>query len=142
MRPFSASDSSLSVRAGLGQLAQAGCARYRDSVNRHVFRRIVYGLVALQLLLAAPLASALAQGAGMGAATVATPAASESEPCDCCAENVPDFAACLITCGAAAAPPPTVMPVLSSFFTEPVPQAPFVSHAQGADPPLNPPPIA
>jgi hypothetical protein len=115
-----------------------------DLVKRRHFRRIALALVAAQVLLSAPVGSALASIATADSAHCAgmMPAGDHSESCPCCPEGETGMAACLSACLASAgAIPSLVLPQSRSTLLPAVPLPP-VHRADLADPPLNPPPIA
>jgi hypothetical protein len=114
------------------------------TVNRPLIRRIVYALVAAQLLLSAPVVSSLA------ASTTATaempcadsmPGGDDSKPCPCCPDGVMSIAACLNACSATAAGLPSAHNYLSETAAVPAAVPHFGNLAELADPPLKPPPI-
>lgn len=119
---------------------------YLHGMSRALVRRVVYALAAMQLLLAAPVASSMAQSAALDTAHAsalhdAVPG-SMPEPCHCCLEGAADLAACISSCGTAAALLPVLLTGLAR--SAPVPARAFspTSHCLPADPPLKPPPIA
>ena len=115
-------------------------------MSRALLRRLVYALVAMQLLLAAPVASAMAQSAALEAARASVQheamPGSESEPCHCCPDDATEMAACVSFCGTAAALLPEVATGLARSASVPARSFNATSHALPADPPLKPPPIA
>jgi hypothetical protein len=116
------------------------------SVTRRAKKPLVYLLAALQLLLAAPAATALS-GAPMGAGIAEAPCAegmtpeTDSRHCPCCPDGVKSNAACLASCTAAVAAMSTIaavfarQPIVDRLTTQ------FVFVAGSGDPPLKPPPI-
>ena len=115
-----------------------------DLVKRRHFRRIALALVAAQVLLSAPVGSALASIAAASDSTHCAgmmPAADHSESCPCCPDGETGMAACLSACLASAgAIPSLVLPQAGSTLLPTVP-LPLVHRVDLADPPLNPPPI-
>lgn len=114
-------------------------------MSRVFLRRLVYMLATLQLLLAAPMASALVQSAAVDARLAAElhigVTDNASDPCHCCPDGVTDIASCLSACGPAAAPLPVVAVAVARSAPALTPAFTFVPHVFPADPPLNPPPI-
>ena len=116
-------------------------------VNRSLIRTLIYVLVAGQVLLSAPIASAMGQGAGTGVVAAEMPCAdsmphaNDSKPCPCCPDGTSNMAACLSACTASAAalPAPAVQAVKAVDLQSPVVAFPRI--ADLADPPLKPPPI-
>jgi hypothetical protein len=135
------------------QLAVRVAKRYFGFMARSVIRRMVYALVAVQMLLSVPVASVMASG--VPAATVASPCADmdnmgmgigstlpdrDSEPC--CPDQSTGAVSCLVACAGVMAGVPAVGYVLAASASVPA-VAPVLSlHVLPADPPLNPPPIA
>lgn len=113
-------------------------------VKRRLTRPLVYLLVAVQLLLSAPMASAQAVKAiaeAVHSADVDSSGSHDSENCPCCPDDVTTSLDCLAAC-APAATFPVVMPALAvkSSVLPVVPPAPLI-YLPLADPPLKPPPI-
>ena len=117
-------------------------------VNRRFIRTLVYVLVAGQVLLSAPIASAMGQGTGTGVASSEMPCADsmpqtdDSKPCPCCPDGTSSVAACLSACTASVAVLPTLVVHAVKTAALPSPVATFPQIADLADPPLKPPPIA
>jgi hypothetical protein len=105
-------------------------------VNKALPRRLVYALVAMQLLLAAPTASAL-----VSAAATAVVAAHEHDSCPCCADDPLVDAACLSACASAVALLPVTGFTLTRTIGASLVTVPTVLFTPLADPPLKPPPI-
>jgi hypothetical protein len=109
-----------------------------------MFRPLVFLLVAVQLLLAAPMASALTRdGLTQVSSTAAAPAHGdhEADDCPCCPDNVTSGLDCLAACGPAAAlPVPLLLLAIPSTAPFSAMSKPLI-YAPPADPPLNPPPI-
>lgn len=113
-------------------------------VKRPLLRRWIYALVAAQIFMSVPMASAFASIASAGqdnhCAEMQHPGG-QADQCPCCPEGASGTAACLSACTASLGAvtvftftsPPTVharvAPVLQSHI------------AQAAEPPLKPPPI-
>jgi hypothetical protein len=114
-------------------------------VNRRFVRTVLYVLAAGQVLLSAPIASAIGNGAT--AATVEMPCADsmprtdDSKPCPCCPDGVTSIAACLSACTASVAALPVLAVHAVNAVSLPSPAAVFPQIADLADPPLKPPPI-
>jgi hypothetical protein len=115
-------------------------------VNRRFIRTLIYGLVAGQVLLSAPVASAMGSGASAATAEMpcadSMPQADESNSCPCCPEGTSGVAACLSACTASVAALPTI-----AVQPQPTPAVPalapaFLPAADLSEPPLKPPPIA
>ena len=115
-------------------------------VNRRFVRTLIYVLVAGQVLLSAPMASAMGHGAKATAAEMpcadSMPHADESKPCPCCPDGTASMAACLSACTASVAALPTLETHIIKAAALPSPAATFLQIADLADPPLKPPPIA
>ena len=123
-------------------------------VNRRIFRRMVFALVAAQALCAPPVAGAFAALAGgaeahcsdlmhsQSANYLSTHDPSVPEDCACCPERGMSTAACLSACSASVAALPVFQLPVSPAATIPARRDPVVSHDLLADPPLDPPPIA
>ena len=115
------------------------------TVNRRIARPFVHVLVAAQLLLSAPVVTAMAPVANAHSADMpcadSMPKADDSKPCPCCPDGTTSVAGCLSACTAVTAVPPTLSILASSATAMPaiVPASP--SFADWADPPLKPPPI-
>jgi len=115
-------------------------------VNRRLFRSLIYVLVAGQLLLSAPMVSAMS--AGQSAASSERPCADsmhharDSHPCPCCPDQGKGDAACLSACTASVAATSSLqLPAVSTTHLPP-PDDVAVHTARASDPPLDPPPIA
>lgn len=114
-------------------------------VNRRFIRSLIYVLVAGQVLLSAPIASAMA--GDTAAATSEMPCADsmpqteDSEPCPCCPDGTVGAAACLSACSASVA----ALSVLTvQILRAPALQTPMpicLPVADLSEPPLKPPPI-
>jgi hypothetical protein len=115
-------------------------------MNRRFIRSLVYVLLAGQVLLSAPMVSALTNGMPGSLAEMpcadSMPQTDDSKPCPCCPEGTVGAAACLSACTAsvAALPALTVQIYRAPLLQAPMPVA--VPVANLAEPPLNPPPIA
>ena len=114
-------------------------------VNRRVLRTLIYVVVTAQILLSAPIATALARsGATSHAAAHCAgmmPSPDDSKPCPCCPDGA-DMAACLSACTATAGAV-TVFAISTAPLVFAVSRAPaFGREGALADPPLKPPPIA
>jgi len=111
-------------------------------VKTRLLRPLLYVLVAAQLLLSAPVVTALAASAP--ASTTAPcagemPASGETGKCPCCPDGV-SMSACLATCTAAAVTPTAQVATVSAVATV-IAEAPVAALVSLADPPLKPPPI-
>jgi len=115
------------------------------TVNRRLARPLIYVLVAAQLLLSAPVVTALSPSTSDGATEMpcadSMPKADDSKPCPCCPDGTTSMAGCLSACTASAAMPPTLSIHVSSVAAMPVIVAATSNLADLADPPLKPPPI-
>ena len=114
-------------------------------VNRRFIRALVYVLVAGQLLLSAPIASAFSSNTATAASEMpcadSMPQPDDSKPCPCCPEGTVGVAACLSACtGSIASIPSLEIRVSRAPLVEASPLA-TVPIAEFADPPLKPPPI-
>jgi len=132
---------------GLARLAVPAPKRYFVGMSRRLVRRMVYALVAVQLLLSAPLASALAEEAVAGLASPcagmdAQPANTDSDSHPCCSDPSMDALGCLSACTAGMAVVPGLSYVLGASVAVPAEARALILHVLPADPPLNPPPIA
>jgi hypothetical protein len=108
---------------------------------------MVYALVAVQLLLSAPLSSALAENAVAALASPcagmdAQPANTDSDSHPCCSDSSMDALGCLSACTAGMAVVPGLSYVLGASVAVPAEARALILHVLPADPPLNPPPIA
>jgi hypothetical protein len=114
-------------------------------VKQRVFRTIVHVLVAAQLLLSAPVVSALANSMASGASEMPCadimPPDPGSDPCPCCPDGDMNEAACLSACMASmgAIATQAFSAVLANAVSGPLPPEVRIVHI--ADPPLKPPPI-
>lgn len=113
--------------------------------EHRILRRLAFLLIATQLLLSAPVASAYAAiAAGADGANCAEMmnAGDSAEPCPCCRDAALGVAACLGACTASVGffVTFTLPPVRSG--SEPAEIKPLIHRADLADPPLKPPPIA
>lgn len=116
------------------------------------FRRVrplVYVLVALQLLLSVPMASAWAAGVAAEAETAQSmpcddtmPPEHHSKHCPCCPDGAVDSLDCQAACAASVAALPGMHFVLSNSAAIPSLEPQPVNFLLLADPPLKPPPIA
>lgn len=114
-------------------------------VNRRFIRTLIYVLVAGQVMLSAPLASAMGDDTSAVAAEMpcadSTPQTDDSKPCPCCPDGTVGAAACLSACTAFVAGLPVLTvqilhaPALQAAMPVALPVADF------AEPPLKPPPI-
>jgi hypothetical protein len=115
-------------------------------VNRSFIRTLLYVLVAGQVLLSAPIASALGKGANAAAAEMpcadSMPPTDDSNPCPCCPDGTSSIAACLSACTASIAALPVLAVSVVRTVALPSPVAAFPQITDLADPPLKPPPIA
>lgn len=114
-------------------------------VNRRFIRALLYVLVAGQILLSAPIASAFSSNTSAAASEMpcadSMPQPDDSKPCPCCPEGTVGVAACLAACTGSIANIPSLEIRVSR---APLVQAsPFAANpvAEFADPPLKPPPI-
>ena len=116
-------------------------------VNRRLFRTLIYVLVAGQVLLSAPIASAVGQGTGIGTVAAEMPCADSmpqtdhSKPCPCCPDGTSSMAAYLSACAGSAATLSAPAAQTVKAVALPAPAAAFPQIADLADPPLKPPPI-
>ena len=114
-------------------------------VNRIRVRSLIYVLVAGQLLLSAPIVTAMAPSTSGSAAEMpcadSMRKSDDSKPCPCCPDGTASMAACLSACAATAATPPTLSIQVSQVITMPTIAGDFSYLAELADPPLKPPPI-
>lgn len=105
-------------------------------------RKLVYLLAAFQVLLAAPVVSAVAgalPGNGMDCADM-MPATPDSDPCPCCPEG-DSIAACLSNCLAASCVTTSLALATAFDTTEASPAVSLPPLAVRGDPPVKPPPI-
>jgi len=113
-------------------------------VKARLIRPVVHLLVAVQLLLSAPVATALAANepsSGMTAECATEMAGKHDDgKCPCCPDGV-TLGSCLVTCTAAAAIAPTVQVEKLSTHVDMIVSPPVAALASIADPPLKPPPI-
>ena len=115
-----------------------------DIVNRRLLRRLLYALVAAQIFLSAPVASAFASIASAGQEEHCAGmqhAQAGSEECPCCPEGESGTAACLSACAASLGAVSSPSFVSARAVHARVAQSPEVHLALAAEPPLNPPPI-
>jgi len=114
-------------------------------VNRRRVRSLIYVLVAGQLLLSAPIVTAMAPSTSGSAAEMpcadSMQKADDSKPCPCCPDGTSSMAACLSACTATAATTPILSIQVSQGITLPAIAGDFSYVAELADPPLKPPPI-
>ena len=115
------------------------------TVNRRIARPLVHVLVAAQLLLSAPVVTAMAPVASTHSADMpcadSMPKADDSKPCPCCPEGTISMAGCLSACTAVTAVPPTLSIQVSNAAAMHAIVPASSPFADRADPPLNPPPI-
>jgi hypothetical protein len=115
-----------------------------DIVNRRSFRKIAHLLVAAQVLLSAPMGTALAAMAGAADSAACEGmmhATDGSDPCPCCPEGDTNTAACLSACAASAGMVETIAAIqANSTIVLAAPRA-LGSLVSLADPPVTPPPI-
>jgi hypothetical protein len=114
-------------------------------VNRSFIRTLIYVLVAGQVLLSTPLASAMGGNTGAGAAEMpcadSMPQGDDSKPCPCCPDDTSSGAACLSACaGSVAAPSAPAVQIISTA-AQPTPGLSLRQFADLSEPPLKPPPI-
>lgn len=116
-----------------------------DAVNLRRVRSLIYVLVAGQLLLSAPIVTAMAPSTSGSAAEMpcadSMQKSDDSKPCPCCPDGTASMAACLSACTAAAATPPALSVQVSQVITMPAIAGDFSYLAELANPPLKPPPI-
>jgi hypothetical protein len=114
-------------------------------VNRRRVRSLIYVLVAGQLLLSAPIVTAMAPSTSGSAAQMpcadSMPKADEPKPCPCCPDGTTHMAGCLSACTISAAVPAALSIHVAQVVTLTVVVAGSTSRAELADPPPNPPPI-
>lgn len=111
-----------------------------------VIRPWVLALVAVQLLLNAPLASAWSAGSPVEESTSmpcddVESAEHHSKHCPCCPDGATSTLDCQTACAAGLAMLPVAQQFLSSAVAVPVEERKTLSFHPPADPPLNPPPI-
>jgi hypothetical protein len=120
-------------------------------VNRSFIRTLIYVLVAGQVLLSAPVASAPIssdKGGAAGAAAAEMPCADsmpqgdESKPCPCCPDGTSGVAGCLSACAGAAAAPSVPAIQTIAIAAQPAPRLSVPQITDLSEPPLKPPPIA
>jgi hypothetical protein len=108
---------------------------------KRIFRPLLYVLIAAQLLLSAPVVSALSAASASNAIPCADMMMGDTEPCPCCPEGTESMAQCLSACAAAFG----FVVAHSGFVAEPEPSsasAPlFAPLAVFSEPPIKPPPI-
>jgi hypothetical protein len=108
---------------------------------KRFIRPLLYVLIAAQLLLSAPVVSALTAAPGSSAMPCAGMMIGETEPCPCCPEGSESMAQCLSACTAAfgivAAHSGVAPAAASSSASAPL----FAPLAVFAEPPIKPPPI-
>lgn len=114
-------------------------------VNRSFIRALIYVLVAGQVLLSAPIASAMGSAASVGAAEMpcadSMPQSDDSKPCPCCPDGTSSIAACLSACVASMAAQSVSAAQIIRMAAQPAPGASYRQIADLAEPPLKPPPI-
>lgn len=115
-------------------------------MNRALLRRLVYAVIAVQLLLSAPLASAAAENAGRTVASASLVVSEhshggEQDPCPCCPDGETGLAACLSACAATVAVLPSISFSMATPVTVPAVAATPVIYSPPTSPPLKPPPI-
>jgi hypothetical protein len=114
-------------------------------VKQRVLRTLVHVLVAAQLLLSAPVVSALANSMASGASEMPCadmmPPAPGSEPCPCCPDGDMNDAACLSACMASVGAVATQVFLAAQVNVVSGPLPPDVRIVRISDPPLKPPPI-
>jgi hypothetical protein len=113
-------------------------------VNLRRVRSLIYVLVAGQLLLSAPIVTAMApstSGAAEMPCADSMQKPDDSKPCPCCPDGTASMAACLSACAATVAAPLTLSIQVSRVITMPAIAGGFSYLAELADPPLKPPPI-
>jgi len=114
-------------------------------VNRRFFRTLIYVLVAGQLLLSAPIVSAMS--AWGSTSTAEAPCAdmmlhaSNTDPCPCCLEGDMGNATCLSACTASVGAISTYQFSMARMAVDPLPVTRVAHIARASDPPLKPPPI-
>jgi hypothetical protein len=115
------------------------------TVNRRLVRPLIYVLVAAQLLLSAPIATAMTSSSGTSAADMpgadSMPKPEDSKPCPCCPDGTTSMVGCLSACVGAAATLPTGAVQISQVAAMLVIAPASPSLTDLADPPLKPPPI-
>jgi hypothetical protein len=108
---------------------------------KRLLRPLLYVLIAAQLLLSAPVVSALTAASATNAVSCADMRMGDTEPCPCCPEGAESMAQCLSGCTAAFG----FVVAHSGFVSEPESSsasAPlFAPLAVFAEPPIKPPPI-
>ncbi len=115
------------------------------TVNRRLFRTLIYVLVTAQIFLSAPVVSAMAGAATPSPSEMpcadSMPHASDADACPCCAEGDLGTAGCLSACTASVGAISTFELPAVSLAATPLPALPSVHIARASDPPLKPPPI-
>jgi hypothetical protein len=110
-----------------------------------MLRPLVFLLVAVQLLLSAPMASALTRDALTQASSTAAASAHSdhnADDCPCCPDDVTSGLDCLAACGSAVAlPVPLFLLAFHSTASFSAASKPLI-YTPLSDPPLKPPPIA
>jgi hypothetical protein len=108
---------------------------------KRFFRPLLYVLISAQLLLSAPVVSALTAASASNSMPCAGMMMGDTEPCPCCPEGTESMAQCLSACAAAFG----FVVAHSGFASEPASScasAPlFKPLAVLAEPPIKPPPI-
>jgi len=114
--------------------------------RRKLVRPLIYVLAAAQLLLSAPIVSAMSGEIGSSAKDMpcaeSMPRTDDAKPCPCCPDGIMNMAACLSACTTAVAALPGIQIHLSTTTASPASDPRFANIAELADPPLKPPPIA
>ena len=115
------------------------------AVNRRWLNSLIYVLVLGQMLLSAPMVSALGGAIGGTGAEMpcadSMPQAPDRDSCPCCPDGNLGATACLTSCTAMLAAISAVDFPLSAPEATLLPDEPLVHLARASEPPLKPPPI-
>jgi hypothetical protein len=108
---------------------------------KRLVRPLLYVLIAAQLLLTAPVVSALAVASASDAMPCAGVMMADTEPCPCCPDGTESMAQCLSACTAAFGIAVTHSGFIAVAGSSSASAPLFAPLAVFAEPPIKPPPI-
>ncbi|HEX6638315.1 MAG TPA: hypothetical protein VF033_11725 [Steroidobacteraceae bacterium] len=111
-------------------------------MDRRFLRKLMYALIAVQIIAAPPVAGAFAKLMPDAHCASSMPAGVDQDSCPCCPEGVTNMVSCLSACTASAGAIPSLeIPAPCTIILR-VAVSPFLHRTAPSEPPLDPPPIA
>ncbi|HEX6638730.1 MAG TPA: hypothetical protein VF033_13815 [Steroidobacteraceae bacterium] len=111
-------------------------------MDHRLFRKLMYAVIAVQILAAPPVAGAFAKLLPDAHCASWLPAGIDPDSCPCCPDGVTNMVSCLSACTASAAAIPSFEYPAPCTMILRVAVSPPVQRTAPSEPPLHPPPIA